>query len=302
MAEKDDISWQLQRRFEMIEWRAYWLGRINRSDLEDRFGVSTPQASADLRSYQEAVPGNIEYDATEKAYVPSANFQPQFLRVSADRYLIQLDAILNNAVPAVDTWFGSVPPAAVMPTVARSVDAETLRTLLRAITWRYEVEVKYQSLTSSRRRGIVPHSLAYDGHRWHVRAWCAERLSFRDFVLSRILSVGETRPSDVDPTNDVVWNTMVALKIVAHPALDASQRKAIERDFGMKDGVLVLNSRVALAYYVIRRLNLDLTEWNIPPERQQIFLTNAAEVEEIQRKAKAEEEIRVRIAASKSRG
>lgn len=299
MAEKDDISWQLQRRFEMIEWRAYWLGRINRSDLEDRFGVSTPQASADLRSYQEAAPGNIEYDATEKAYVPSANFRPQFLRVSADRYLIQLDAILNNAVPAVDTWFGSVPPAAVMPTVARSVDAETLRTLLRAITWRREVEVEYQSLTSSRRRGIVPHSLAYDGHRWHVRAWCAERLSFRDFVLSRILSVGETRPSDVDPTNDVVWNTMVCLKIVAHPALDDAQKKAIERDYGMENGELVLQSRLALSYYVIRRLNLDLTQGQISPLRQQIFLANDAEVKEVERAAEAE--ARVRIASTKSR-
>jgi predicted DNA-binding transcriptional regulator YafY len=298
MTDKDDISWQLQRRFEMIEWRAYWLGRINRSDLEDRFGVSTPQASADLRSYQEAVPGNIEYDATEKAYVPSASFHPRFLRLSADRYLIQLDAILNNAVPAVDTWFGSVPPAAVMPTVARSVDAETLRTLLRAITWRREVEVEYQSLTSSRRRGIVPHSLAYDGHRWHVRAWCAERLSFRDFVLSRILSVGETRPSDVDPTNDVVWNTMVSLKLVAHPALDDAQKKAIERDYGMEKGELVLQSRLALSYYVIRRLNLDLTQGEISPLRQQIFLANDAEVKEVERAAEAE--ARVRIASAKS--
>ena len=166
---------------------------INRSDLEERFGVSTPQASADLRSYQEAAPNNIEYDATEKAYVPTPQFQPKFLRVSADRYLIQLDAILNGAIPAVDTWFGSPVPAAVMPTVARSVDAETLRILLRSITWRREVEIEYQSLTSTRRRAIVPHSLAFDGHRWHVRAWCVERLSFRDFVLSRILSVGESR-------------------------------------------------------------------------------------------------------------
>jgi hypothetical protein len=38
--------------------------------------------------------------------------------------------------------------------------------------------------------------------------------------------------------------------------------------------VLSRSSRVALAYYVIRRLNLDLTEYNIPPE---IVLTNAAE-------------------------
>ncbi|MGY3495926.1 WYL domain-containing protein [Bradyrhizobium sp. USDA 4502] len=297
MTDKEDIRWGLQRRFEMIEWRAYWLGRINRSDLEGCFGVSTPQASADLRSYQEAAPGNIEYDATERAYVPTANFQPKFLRGGADRYLIQLDAILTGAVPAVDTWFGSPPPAAVMPAVARNVDSETLRTLLKAITLRREVEIEYQSLTSTRRRGIVPHSLASDGYRWHVRAWCSQRHEFRDFVLSRILSVGESRPSDVNPSDDIVWNTMVTLRIVAHPELTAAQKRAIELDFGMKDGVLALTSRVALAFYVRRRLNLDLIRWNVPPERQQIYLTNAAEVDEIQRKA--EEEARIRIAASK---
>lgn len=42
----------------------------------------------------------------------------------------------------------------------------------------------------------------------------------------------------------------------------------------MENGVLVLNSRVALACYVIRRLNLDLKEGQISPLKQQIFLTN----------------------------
>jgi hypothetical protein len=90
-------------------------------------------------------------------------------------------------------------------------------------------------------------------------------------------------------------------QFVAHPALDAAQKKAIERDYGMENGVLVLNSRLALAYYVIRCLNLDLTEEQISPVRQQIFLTNAAEVKEIERAAEAEGTRRVRIAAEKSR-
>lgn len=288
MAEKDDIRWGLQRRFEMIEWRAYWLGRFNRSDLEDRFGVSTPQASADLRSYQEAVPGNIEYDPTEKAYVPSATFKPEFLRVSADRYLSQLNALLNGAIAPADTWFGSLPPAAVMPTAVRSVEPRILRLILDAIPARRIVDVDYQSLSSKRRRGIAPHSLAFDGYRWHARAWCFERAEFRDFVLSRMHSIDEGETSNVDPSDDVEWNTMVDLKISAHPELSREQRSAIERDYNMKDGVLILSSRVALAYYLKRRLNLDLTTEQLPAERLQIFLTNAAEVQAVEARTKDE--------------
>ena len=117
--EKHDVRWGQWQRFEFIEWRAYWVGRINRGDLEERFGVSTPQASLDLRGYQDAAPNNIEYNATEKAYLPLSTFQPKFLRLSADRYLIQLNAILNGAVLTTDTWFGSPPPATVMQTITR---------------------------------------------------------------------------------------------------------------------------------------------------------------------------------------
>ena len=285
MAERDDVRWGLAQRFEMIEWRAYWLGRVNRSDLEERFGVSTPQASVDLRAYQEAAPNNIEYDSTQKTYVPTGSFQPKFLRLSADRYLAQLNAILNGAILTRDTWFKSPPPATVMKTVVRSVGAETLRAVLRAIEDRHELEIEYQSLKNDRRRAIAPHALAFDGHRWHARAWCAERREFRDFVLTRIRSVGESRPSNADPTNDVEWNTIVKLKIVPHPKLTDAGKAAIELDYGMEGGLLVLETRAALAFYLIKHLNLDLDDDKIPPDRLQIFLTNSAEVGEACRAA-----------------
>ncbi len=293
MAERDDVRWGMAQRFELIEWRAYWLRRVNRSDLEERFGVSTPQASVDLRSYQEAVPNNIAYDATAKAYVPTSTFTPKYLRVSADRYLIQLNAILNGAVSATDTWFGSLPPATVMQTVVRSVEPDTLRSILNAIEGRQELDVVYQSLTNTRARTIVPHSLAFDGHRWHARAWCVEHQDFRDFVLSRILSVSGRRSSDADPTNDMEWNTLVELKIVAHPDLGEAQKSAIERDFGMENGLLVIRTRAALAFYFIKRLNLDLDDDQITPERKQISLSNFAEVVEMVNAAKSKTHARV---------
>jgi len=287
MAERDDVRWGLAQRFEMIEWRAHWLGRVNRSDLEDRFGVSTPQASVDLRAYQEAAPGNIEYDSTQKAYVPTASFQPRFLRLSSDLYLAQLNAILNGAILTRDTWFRSPPPATVMKTVVRSVEPKTLRAILRAIEDRHELEIDYQSLKNARTRSIAPHALAFDGHRWHARAWCAHRCEFRDFVLTRIRSVGESRPSNADPTNDVEWNTIVKLKIVPHPKLSDNAKAAVELDYGMEGGRLVLETRASLAFYLIKRMNMDLNDDEIPPERLQVFLTNLAEVEEACRAAHA---------------
>ena len=58
----------LAPRLEFIEWRLFWEGRLNRSDLEERFGISTPQASVDLRHYRKLAGANIEYDATQKRF------------------------------------------------------------------------------------------------------------------------------------------------------------------------------------------------------------------------------------------
>ncbi|MGO9769704.1 MAG: WYL domain-containing protein [Roseiarcus sp.] len=211
----------------------------------------------------------------------------------ARRYLLQLNAILNGAILPSDTWFASPPPAAVTQTIARSVDPSILRGVLRAIEQQEEVDILYQSLTNTRRRSIAPHSIAFDGHRWHARAWCTEREEFRDFVLTRMLSLDRGAPSKANPSDDIEWLTLVELNIVAHPALSAPQKSAIEHDFGMKDGVLRLKTRLALAFYPIARLNLDLTDASIRPERKQICLTNMAELEAARDAAKAHSKLRV---------
>ena len=92
-------------RLQFIEWRLFWEGHINRSDLEERFGVSTPQASVDLRHYKELAGANIEYNATQKRYVASKNMRPRFLRVSANHLLLQLRALANEVLRLDDLWF-----------------------------------------------------------------------------------------------------------------------------------------------------------------------------------------------------
>jgi hypothetical protein len=44
-------------------------GYINRDHICRKFGISTPQASLDLRRYQTDHPGAMTYDKTAKRYV-----------------------------------------------------------------------------------------------------------------------------------------------------------------------------------------------------------------------------------------
>lgn len=281
-----DVRWTLAQRYEFIEWRAYWTGRINRKDLEAQFQISTPQASVDLRDYQQAAPGNIEYDPSAKAYVATRDFRPIFLKLSPERYLLQLHAIESGAIRQRDTWFDEVPPVEVAPPIARGPEAYTLRAIVNAIETRSAIDVFYQSLSRTGRRTICPHALVHDGYRWHCRAFSVERNEFRDYVLGRILSFWPLTPCDVDPSDDIEWTTEFELRLRAHPDLGPDQRAAIEHDYRMEDGLLRLKMRLAVAFYFVKRQNLDLRDKGIPPERIQLWLENLEDLETADKAAK----------------
>lgn len=282
----DRPSWTHQRRMEFLEWKMFWEGRVIRSDLEDTFDISTPQASVDLRRYREIAPENMEQ--TARGYRPAAKFLPHFLRPSAERLLLQLRAFLADVIPRTDIWFKDIPDVAIAPDIARDLAADCLRSILRVMRDRQAIEVRYQSLTSSRRRVIAPHALAYDGFRWHVRAWCCENREFRDFVLSRMDEFGAVSSVEYDPADDAAWHTKVVLHLRPHSGLSDQQRSAIEKDFGMSAGWRDVEVPACLAYYFIRRLNLDLpTTEKLTPERLQIELENLDEVCEQIDQAKA---------------
>ena len=269
----------LAPRFEFIEWRLFWEGYLNRSDLENKFGVSTPQASVDLRNYREAAGENIEYNATEKRFVASKSMKPRFLSVSANRLLLQLRAFVNGVLKRDDLMFSQVPSVDITPEVVRDVRAEILQSILSAIKSKRVLAVHYQSLTNSRWRDIAPHALAFDGHRWHARAWCCEREEFRDFVLTRIEKLGKLKEVEVEvnPDHDLAWQTKAELCLCPHPELSKEQSDAIERDYDMQGGVRKIEMRLSLAFYFIKRLNLDLDV--LEPARAQIRLANLTEVE-----------------------
>lgn len=270
--------WSVEQRLAFIDRRLYWDAQINRSDLVTHFGVSVPQASTDLGSYEKAAPGNMRYDKHAKSYVAAPNYSPR-TEPSAREYLAQLQLIADNVLSVEQSWIGKQPDFAVLPRVRRRLAADILQRIIGAIRSGMALEVKYQSFETSKpsNRWIVPHALSFDGQRWHVRAWCERRLKFLDFVLARMLGIEAERKADIDSRQDQAWHTMATMKLGPNPALPPAHRQAVALDYGMEDGVVELQVRLSLVYYLNRQMLLDVADL-LRPERVPVVLLNADEL------------------------
>lgn len=64
------MRWAEQQRLAFIGERLLAGTTVNRKDIMEKFSVSTPQASLDLRHFDERHPGAMKYDNRRKCYVP----------------------------------------------------------------------------------------------------------------------------------------------------------------------------------------------------------------------------------------
>lgn len=274
------VSWGLERRLQFIDFRLRWEGRLNRTDLTDHFGLSTPQASLDIAKYTELAPTNLTYDRSSKTYVATDNFRPLYQRSSARRYLAELLATKTGILESGASFIGVAPEVDLAPSPWRALDEHTVETLVKAIRQKLTVTVSYQSMSSTEpsHRQLSPHALGYDGFRWHVRAYCHKRERFSDFVLARILSLESFEPSYVDPEQDTQWHTLLTLVLAPHPQLPAATKRVLELDYGMHAGEVKLPCRQAFLYYTLRRLGLHAKE-SADPAAQQITLKNREELQ-----------------------
>jgi predicted DNA-binding transcriptional regulator YafY len=162
----------------------------------------------------------------------------------------------------------------------RGVNPVTLRSVVGAIRRSEAIEVKYQSLSSPepRWRWLAPHAIAFDGFRWHTRAFCLTDECFKDFLLSRMLKIRGSQESDVSADDDNDWHSEVTLEVAPHPDLSDAQAKVIALDYGMRGGKAKIKVRRALLYYALKRLGLDTDPAAREPHDQQIVLLNAAEI------------------------
>ncbi|WP_288928372.1 WYL domain-containing protein [uncultured Maritimibacter sp.] len=278
--DRSELRWGVEQRLEFIEFRLFWEGHVNRSDLMDQFGVSVNQASTDLNRYIGFAPDNMVYDKSARTYVRGSDFKAQFLEPDASRYLAQLRSLSDGILDREDSWIANLPPYASAPTPVRGVNPEILRSVVGAIRRSEAIEVKYQSLSGPdpRWRWIAPHAIAFDGFRWHTRAFCLTDKAFKDFLLSRILDIRGSRESATSAENDRDWHSEITLEIGPHPDLSETQAKVIALDYGIRGGKAKIKVRRALLYYALKRLGLDTDPGARTPQNQQIVLINRGDV------------------------
>ncbi len=244
-----------RERLAYIEFRLYFLGKVGRSDITERFGVAPAGATRDFALYKELAPGNIEFDNSSKMYVIREGFVPIFEHVP-QRVLTALSQGFGDGVNPVD---GPLIPCEVPPALNR-LRVDILAPITRAIHLGKAVKIQYFSGTSgASTREIVPFALANDGLRWHARAFDRKNNEFRDFVISRMDEasvINDSAPEKHElPAQDIQWNRIVELDLAPHP--DKKSHDLVKRDYEMEGGVLHLKLRAAMAGYVLRQWHVD---------------------------------------------
>ena len=258
------LRWGPEQRLEFIEFRLFWDGWINRSDIIEKFGVSVPQASNDLTQYREMAPENLQYDASAKRYLASPIFKPILIKPNPDRYLAQLKAMVEDVIQVDDTWMITPPAVASMPIPMRKIEPMILRSFAQCIKSNNSINVLYHSMSVERPmatwRKLAPHAFVFDGLRWHVRAFCHLTKEFKDFLLSRCSQIGKMDKDSIDVALDWKWSTLFEVILVPNPALTTSQQEAVAWDYNMIDGQVTVPVRLALLYYFNKRLRLDVAD------------------------------------------
>jgi hypothetical protein len=270
--------WGQDRRLEFIEFRLLWDGKINRGEVAEYFNVSIQHASLDFARYMVLAKDNMEYDRREKVYRATKRFTPLFIAPDTQTYLNELSGLAAGTISPSFSFMGTRPPCDVVTLPVRRVRTEVLLPILWAMRDGIEIDITYQSMRvpDPTRQWIAPHSLAFDGARWHARAWCHGSSQFRDFVLTRFQQIHGSRPSALNPQDDVEWQTFFVVEIEPNPNLTTSQRDSVIDDFGMMDGRLSKTIRRALVPYFARHLRIDEVQ-----TAQSIVWANRSQFEEM---------------------
>lgn len=267
-----ELKWATGQRFHFIEYQAFWLGSLNRVDLTSHFGISVPQASKDLATYQSLYPQNIRYDHSEKRYFVTEEFSPQHIELKPDSFLSGLLREAETGQPH------SLLSAEGIPVPTRRINPYILQPIAECTANHQSLEILYQSMNPNKPeaiwRRITPHSFATDGLRWHTRAYCHIDEKFKDFLLSRCLDTRNPGGPSASRQDDVFWNELFEICLVPNPALSSSQREAITADYGMTNTRLIISVRKAMLYYFKKRLRLDVAHLVDEPGECPVIIDN----------------------------
>ena len=244
----------VRKRQQFIEFQLAWEGKLQRKQLQDQFEISPQQSTVDLGEYSDAYPSNIAYDPRQRAYVRGTAFAPQLTDGDVSEYLAQLEMLSKGYREESEIWPVNIPEFDTVAVHSRPIAPETFKLVLAAIRQRQCRKARYVSLSSGSEgfRAILPHALASDGHRWHVRAFDFDKRRYSDFVLSRLEANGFTDTPGDDLPRDVDWTSTIQLILTTDPAMPEPRRERLESEYRMRKGALKIKIRQAMLFYYLR--------------------------------------------------
>jgi len=272
------LPWSNRKRLHFLEFKLFWEGRVNRGDLTDAFGISVPQASTDIARYQELATENMTYNRSAKYYVASDTFHPVFISPSSDAYFAEILSTTQSIDFKTSTFHDYVD---VVSNPTRMINVRVLQMIVQAIKYNRKIAIDYRSMKNpepGKPRWISPHAFASDGFRWHARAYCHKENKFKDYVIGRIANVVDSMDTDIDKNTDLQWYNFVNVIIAPNPALSDDQRSLIAMDYGMTDNKLILSCRIALLWYLQKKLGIDDNSKGKDAIEQQIVLLNKDDI------------------------
>jgi hypothetical protein len=226
-----------------------WRGQVNRKDLIERFGISSPQAAIDFREYLDLVAEpKPSYDTVRKCYLADSRHRGLIFTHEG----VSPDELVRNTA---SNAFSS------LPSPVRQCPPFVMRQLYQAIEQRMRIEIDYVSMSSGLRQNqwIAPAAFASDGERLHVRAWSFHHQEWRDYLPVRVSPessfstalTGEELPRDAD------WEELVEIRLRPISSLSDEQKAAVQLEYGFTVDVLSFQIRRSLEFYIERRWGLN---------------------------------------------
>lgn len=279
MVDLTNINYAQRERLAFIDFCLQFFGQISRSDLVNHFKTGLASCSRDLTLYREVAPNNLNLKHETKQYYRTSEFNPVFEH--------NPETTLNSLCRGFGDGFSNgITASDVCIDATRLIhpDSNVVATIMRAINNRQAISCNYISLSSGEtKRVLVPHSLANNGQRWHVRAFDKNSKEFRDYVCTRLQNVSEIqKPIATMQAGeyDKQWHNIINIELVVHPSV--KHPKAIELDFCMVGGVLHLEVREALLGYLMRQWNVDCSlNASLTGNELHLWLANIEELQGI---------------------
>jgi len=262
----------IEQRFRYISILLYWEGQVNAKHLMVKFNITRQSASLLLKKYRHLYSNAVTYNSSNKAYVITHEFDETYLKTIGYSLADYFKITESSTVNSIDN---NNECAYELDVPLRNIQPEQVRPILRAIREKKAIDIGYISLSSPEYsdRIIEPHSLIFDGLRWHVRAYCCKNLGFRDFTLSRFNGKAEFEGNATQSVEqDIKWQSYIDIEIEPDQRFNSKQKQVIINDYQMVGGTKTLRTRIAMLNYLIKRLHLDTNQ--ATPEAQQIVLTS----------------------------